>query len=46
MSVLLKVSAAVQAAVESAELSAGHMAEIISINVIPRPNRELLDLFE
>jgi microcompartment protein CcmL/EutN len=38
--------AAVQAAVESAELRAGHMAEIISVNVIPRPNDELTDLFE
>lgn len=38
--------AAVQAAVDSAELAASHMAEVISINVIPRPNKELLDLFE
>ena len=38
--------AAVQAAIESAELSASHMAEVISINVIPSPNKELLDLFE
>lgn len=38
--------AAVQAAIESAELRAGHMAEIISVNVIPRPNDELAELFE
>lgn len=38
--------AAVQSAVESAEMNAGHMAEIISVNVIPRPNRELTELFE
>jgi len=38
--------AAVKAAVESAELRAGHMAEIISVNVIPSPNDELTDLFE
>ena len=38
--------AAVQSAVESAKMNAGHMAEIISVNVIPRPNRELSELFE
>ncbi|MFZ5967518.1 MAG: BMC domain-containing protein [Bacillota bacterium] len=33
--------AAVKAAVESARQSAGQMAEIISINVIPRPHDEV-----
>lgn len=38
--------AAVKAAVEAAELRASHMAEVISVNVIPRPNRELEELFD
>ena len=38
--------AAVQAAIESAQLRASHMAEVISVNVIPRPNHELEELFE
>jgi len=37
--------AAVKAAIESAEATAGKMAEIISINVIPRPNEEVDGLF-
>lgn len=38
--------AAVKAAIESAEAKAGNMAEIISINVIPRPNDEVDGLFD
>jgi microcompartment protein CcmL/EutN len=37
--------AAVRAAIESAKATAGNMAEIISINVIPRPNEEVDKLF-
>lgn len=38
--------AAVKSAVEAAENRAGQMAEVISVNVIPRPNEELDELFE
>lgn len=38
--------AAVRAAIENAKATAGHMAEIISINVIPRPNKEVDKLFD
>lgn len=38
--------AAVKAAVESAEMTAGNMAEVISVNVIPRPNDEVDLLFD
>ncbi len=38
--------AAVKSAVEAAQARAGNMAEIISVNVIPRPNAEVDDLFE
>lgn len=38
--------AAVKAAIQSAEARAGNMAEIISINVIPRPNDEVDGLFD
>ena len=38
--------AAVNAAVESAKMSAGDMAEIISINVIPRPHDEVAKILK
>lgn len=38
--------AAVKAAVESAEMTAGNMGEVISVNVIPRPNDEVDLLFD
>lgn len=38
--------AAVKAAVDAAQAKAGQMAEVISVNVIPRPNDELDELFE
>ncbi|WP_432407259.1 BMC domain-containing protein [Wukongibacter sp. M2B1] len=37
--------AAVKAAIENAKATAGNMAEVISVNVIPRPNEELDKLF-
>lgn len=37
--------AAVRASIESAKAAAGNTSEIISINVIPRPNREVDKLF-
>lgn len=38
--------AAVKAAIEAAQSRAGMMAEVISVNVIPRPNKELDELLE
>lgn len=38
--------AAVKAAIESAKAAAGNMAEVISTNVIPRPNDEVDKLFD
>lgn len=38
--------AAVNAAIDAAQAKAGLMAEVISVNVIPRPNDELYELFE
>lgn len=38
--------AAVKAAVEAAQNRAGQMAQVISVNVIPRPNKELDELLE
>lgn len=38
--------AAVKAAIESAKATAGNMAEVISTNVIPRPNEEVDKLFD
>lgn len=38
--------AAVKASIEAAQNCAGLMAEVISVNVIPRPNAELYELFE
>ena len=38
--------AAVNAAIESAKMSAGDMAEIISINVIPRPHDEVAKILK
>lgn len=38
--------AAVKAAIESAKSAAGNMAEVISTNVIPRPNEEVDKLFD
>ncbi len=38
--------AAVKSAIEAAQNRAGMMAEVISVNVIPRPNKELDELFE
>ncbi len=38
--------AAVKAAIDTAQNRAGLMAEVISVNVIPRPNEELYELFE
>lgn len=38
--------AAVKSAVDAAQNRAGQMAEVISVNIIPRPNRELDELFE
>lgn len=38
--------AAVKASIEAAQNRAGLMAEVISVNVIPRPNEELFELFE
>lgn len=38
--------AAVNAAIESAKMSAGNMAEIISMNVIPRPHDEVAKILK
>ncbi len=38
--------AAVKAAIEAAQNRAGLMADVIGVNVIPRPNKELFELFE
>lgn len=38
--------AAVKAAIDAAQNRAGLMAAVISVNVIPRPNKELYELFE
>ncbi len=38
--------AAVKAAIDAAQARAGQMAEVVSVNVIPRPNKELDELFE
>lgn len=38
--------AAVKAGIEAAQNRAGLMAEVIAVNVIPRPNAELYELFE